>query len=42
MKNILTTLALSMSAFIATSAIAAPHDYHRNDNQRYQQNPLGS
>ena len=38
MKNILTTLALSMSALIATSAMAAPHDYHRNDHNRYQQN----
>ena len=37
MKNILTTLTLSMSALIATSAMAAPHDYHRNDHNRYQQ-----
>ena len=38
MKNILTTLALSMSALIATSAMAAPHDYHRNDHNRYYVN----
>ncbi|WP_151956702.1 RcnB family protein [Acinetobacter guillouiae] len=38
MKNILTTLALSMSALIATSAMAAPHDYHRNDHNRWNNN----
>ena len=35
MNKVLTTIALSLSAFIATSAIAAPHNHQ--DNYRYAQ-----
>ncbi|MDM1765805.1 MULTISPECIES: RcnB family protein [unclassified Acinetobacter] len=38
MKSVLTAIALSLSALVATSAMAAPNDYHRDHNNRYQQN----
>lgn len=40
MKKILTTIALSLSAIIATSAMAAPD--HRYDQQRYQPSHHGA
>lgn len=36
MKKVLTTIALSLSALMATSAMAAP-DHRYDDHQRYQQ-----
>ena len=38
MKSVLTAIALSLSALVATSAMAAPNDYHRAHNQSPQQN----
>jgi len=38
MKSILTTITLSISAFIATSAIAAPNDAYWRDKNHYAQN----
>lgn len=38
MKSVLTAIALSLSALVATSAMAAPNDYNRDHNNRYQQN----
>lgn len=38
MKSVLTAIALSLSALVATSTMAAPNDYHRDHNNRYQQN----
>lgn len=36
MKQVLTAITFSFSALIATSAIAAPHDSHRDHNHRDQ------
>jgi len=36
MKKVLTAITLSLTAVVATSAMA--HDYHQNDHDRYQQN----
>lgn len=40
MKKVLTAIAISMSALMATSAMAAPHDYRdaRYQDNRYQNN----
>lgn len=37
MNKVLTRITLSISALIATSAMAAPHYDHRDHNNRYQQ-----
>ncbi len=37
MKSILTTITLSMAALITTSAMAAPHVDHRDQQHRYEQ-----
>lgn len=34
MKKVLTAIAISMSALMATSAMAAPHDYRDNHQQK--------
>ena len=38
MKKVLTAITLSLSALVATSTMAASHDYHQDRNDRYQQN----
>lgn len=38
MKKVLTAITLSLSALVATSAMAASHDYHQERYDRYQQN----